>query len=54
MRDDSIGPMNAENVEAFDVWVFHSEELVVSIVSNLAPWNATTEAYQISDEGNFC
>jgi len=53
MRDDSIGPMSAENVEAFDVWVFHSEELVVSIVSRLAPWNATTEAYQISDEGNF-
>ena len=43
MHHDPLGPMTAENVEAFDVWIFHSEELVVSIVSNVTPWKARTE-----------
>jgi hypothetical protein len=50
MHNDTIGPMNVENVEDFDVWVFASRDLVVSVVPIHAPWNATTEGYTISEQ----
>lgn len=50
MHDESIGPMSIGNVEEFDVWIFDSEDLVVSIVSHHAPGIATTESYQIGEQ----
>jgi len=50
MQDESMGPMSAENVEEFDVWVFAARNLVVSVVPHHAPWNATTEDYEISEK----
>jgi hypothetical protein len=50
MHDESIGPMSVENVEEFDVWIFDSRDLVVSVVPHHAPGNATTEEYQISQQ----
>ena len=32
MHEESIGPMNVENVEEFDVWIIDSQDLVASIV----------------------
>lgn len=50
MQDESIGRMNVENVEEFDVWVFAARDLVVSVVPHHAPWNSTTEDYEISEQ----
>ena len=50
MRDEPIGPMSAENVEEFDVWVFASQDLVVSVVPHHAPSTATTESYEFSEQ----
>ena len=46
---ESIGPMSAENVDAFEVWIFESENLLVSVVPHLAPWRASTEDYEIGE-----
>jgi hypothetical protein len=48
MRDKPIEPMSANNVEEFDVWIFESQNLVVSVIPVRAPLNATTESYEIS------
>lgn len=50
MHDEPTGPMSAENVEEFDVWIFDSQNLVVSIVSHHAPLRAATENYEISEQ----
>lgn len=50
MNDESIRPMGAENVEEFDVWIFASQDLVVSVVRHDAPWTATTENYEFSEQ----
>ena len=47
MQDKPIEPMSAENVAVFDVWIFDSQDLVVSIIPLHAPLNATTENYEI-------
>jgi hypothetical protein len=48
MHDKPIEPMSAENVEDFDVWIFESRDLVVSVIPLQAPLNARTENYEIS------
>ena len=48
MHEKPIEPMNVANVEEFDVWVFDSQDLVVSVIPHHAPSNATTENYEIS------
>jgi hypothetical protein len=50
MDGDLIEPMNAENVEEFDVWIFDSQDLVASVVPHQAPWRAMTEQYQLSEQ----
>jgi hypothetical protein len=37
--NESTNTMTAENVEQFDVWIFDSSELVVSVIPSDAPWN---------------
>ena len=50
MQDKPIEPMSAVNVEEFDVWIFDSQDLVVSVIPHHAPLNATTEDYEISHQ----
>jgi len=50
MHDKPIEPMSAETVEEFDVWIFDSQDLVVSVIPLHAPLNATTENYEISEQ----
>jgi hypothetical protein len=50
MHDESIGPMSIGSVEEFDVWIFDSPDLVVSVVPHQAAWRATTEKYEISQQ----
>ena len=50
MHEKPIEPMNAENVEHFDVWIFGSQDLVVSVLLLRAPSNVTTENYEISEQ----
>ena len=47
MHDTPFEPMSVDNVEEFDVWIFDSEDLVVSVIPHHAPLNATTEDYEI-------
>lgn len=49
MHDTPIERMNAENVGEFDVWIFDSPNLVVSVVPLRAPSDAFTENYEISE-----
>ncbi len=48
MHDEPIKTMTADNAEEFDVWVFNSSDLVVSVLPVHAPWNAATENYEIN------
>lgn len=48
MHNKPLGPMTAENVEDFDVRIFDSRDLVVSVVPLRAPWSATEEDYQLN------
>ena len=50
MNDQPTRPMSVENVEEFDVWIFDSQDLVVSVIPLHAPLNATTENYEISQQ----
>jgi len=50
MHDTPIDPMNAENVEEFDVWIFDSKDLVVSVIPHRAPWKVAIEDYGISQQ----
>ena len=47
MHDLPIEPMNAQNVNEFDIWIFDSEDLVASVVPHRAPESATTEDYEM-------
>jgi hypothetical protein len=35
--NEPTNPMTAENVEQFDVWIFDSSELVVSVIPIMPP-----------------
>lgn len=50
MNDTPIEPMSAENVEEFDVLIFESRDLLVSVIPRWAPWRLQTENYGISSE----
>jgi hypothetical protein len=50
MNDKHTAPMSAENVDDFDVWVFDSQNLVISVVSHRAPWDTTVEEYVIYEQ----
>ena len=50
MQDTPIEPMSAENVEEFDVLVFDSWDLMVSVIPLRAPWKLAMENYGISQE----
>ena len=50
MNNKPIEPMSAENVEKFDVWIFDSNDLVVSVIPHHAPWGVTMEDYEISQQ----
>ena len=47
MQDTPIEPMNAMNVEDFEVLIFESRDLVASVVPRLAPWKLVVENYEI-------
>jgi hypothetical protein len=46
-HDEPTNSMTAESVEQFDVWIFDSRELVVSVTPIDSPWAATTESYAL-------
>ena len=48
--DEPTNSMTAENVEQFDVWIFDSSELVVSVIPIDAPWNAQAESYALTEQ----
>jgi uncharacterized protein YneR len=50
MHDKPFEPMSVDNVEEFDVWIFDSQDLVVSVIPHHAPLNATTEDYEIGQQ----
>ena len=50
MQYESIGPLSPENVEKFDVWIFDSRDLVVSVVPHQAPWGAMIEEYRLTEQ----
>jgi hypothetical protein len=41
-------PMNAENVEEFEVFIFESRDLVVSVIPLLEPGKVAMENYELS------
>jgi hypothetical protein len=50
MHDTPIEPMSAQNVEEFDVWIFESQDLVVSVIPRRAPSKMAIEDYEIGPE----
>jgi hypothetical protein len=48
--NEPTNPMTAENVEQFDVWIFDSSELVVSVIPIDAPWNVKAESYGLTEQ----
>lgn len=48
MNDTPIEPMSAENVEEFEVLIFESRDLLISVIPRQAPWKLATENYEIS------
>lgn len=48
MYDESMNPMTPENVADFDVWIFNSRDLVVTVLPIHAPWSAVSENYEIN------
>ena len=48
--NEPTNPMTADNVEQFDVWIFDSSELVVSVISIDAPWNVKAESYALTEQ----
>ena len=48
--NEPTNPMTAENVEQFDVWIFDSSELVVSVIAIDAPCNAKAESYALNEQ----
>jgi len=53
MHDKSVGPMNVENVEDFDVRIFNSQDLFVTVVSHHASRSVITEQYEIKKRSIF-
>jgi hypothetical protein len=49
-QDENTNSMIAESVELFDVWIFDSSELVVSVIPIDAPWNAKAESYALTEQ----
>ena len=49
-HNESTNTMTAENVEQFDVWIFDSSELVVSVIPIDAPWNAKAESCALTEQ----
>lgn len=49
MPENPMAPMTVENADEFDVWIFKSADLVVSVVPHDAPWSATAENYRIGE-----
>lgn len=50
MNNKPIEPMSAENVEQFDVWIFESRDLLLSVIPLQSPLNVTTENYEVAGE----
>ena len=50
MNNKPIEPMSAGNVAEFDVWIFESRDLVVSVTPLQSPLNVTTENYDVASE----
>lgn len=50
MNNKPNEPMSAESVEEFDVWIFESRDLVVSVIPLQSPLNVTTENYEVATE----
>ena len=50
MNDTPIEPIRAENVEEFDVVIFESRDLVVSVIPLRAPSKVAMENYEISKQ----
>jgi hypothetical protein len=48
--NEPTNPMTADNVEQFDVWIFDSSELVVSVISIDAPLNVKAESYALNEQ----
>ena len=48
MNDTPIEPMSAENVEEFEVLIFESRDLLISVIPRYAPWKVATENYEIN------
>lgn len=48
MHDQPIEPMSAANVEDFDVWIFESLDLVISVIPLNAPSSVNIEKHEIT------
>jgi hypothetical protein len=47
MQDTPIESMSADNVEEFDVLIFESWDLMVSVIPYRAPWKLEIENYDL-------
>ena len=52
MQNEPNEPMSALNVEQFDVWIFDSQGLDVSVIPHHVPWNVAMENYDIGLQCN--
>lgn len=50
MNDKPVEPMSAKHVEEFDVRIYDSQDLVASVIPLHAPWGATAEIYEITEQ----
>jgi hypothetical protein len=50
MQDTPFEPMSADNVEDFEVLIFESRELIVSVIPILLPWKSAMESYELSQQ----
>ena len=48
MQEQPMQTMTPENVEDFEVWIFNSRDLVVSVLPIHAPWSGAMENYEIN------
>ena len=49
LHDEPVQAMTAENVDEFDVLIFDSCDLVVSVIPLRAPGSTTAEYYEVSE-----
>ena len=47
MHDELMRPMTPENVEEFDVRIFESPDLVISVALTRSPWSVFAENYDV-------